>query len=263
MKNIIKISKKIRLKVCELSHQAKAAHLGSSLSCVDILSVIFFSNLFKFDIKKNTLDKFILSKGHAAAALYSCLALKNFISKTDLIKYGKNNSVYEEHPNKKINGVICSTGSLGHGLSFSCGVTLGEKITNRNNKNLVLLSDGECNEGSVWEAAGFASSKKLNNLIALIDFNNWQATGRSREIFGGEIKKKWKAFGWNTQEINGNNVKQIYGALKKAKKSKEKPTAIICNTIKGKGINFMEDDNNWHYRVPNLKELKIIKKILI
>ena len=263
MNKLIKISKKIRFTVCELSHKAKAAHLGSSLSCVDILSVIFFSNLLKFDIKKNTLDKFILSKGHAATALYACLALKGFISEKDLIKYGKNNSIYEEHPNKKINGVICSTGSLGHGLSFGCGVTLGEKIKKKNNKNLVLLSDGECNEGSVWEAAGFASSKKLNNLIALIDFNNWQATGRSKEIFGGEMKEKWKAFGWDIQEINGNDVNQVYRAIKKAKKSREKPTAIICNTIKGKGIKFMADDNNWHYRVPNSKEIKMIKKIII
>jgi transketolase len=171
--------------------------------------------------------------------------------------------VLEEHPNKKINGVICSTGSLGHGLSFGCGITLGEKINNLKNKNVVLLSDGECNEGSIWEAAGFASSKKLNNLIALIDFNNWQATGRSKEIFGGEMKKKWQAFGWNVMDINGNNTKQIYNALKKAKKSKKKPTAIICNTIKGKGIKFMEDNNNWHYRVPTKNELKVIEKILM
>ena len=262
MQNITKISNKIRFQVCKLSHQANAAHLGSALSCVDILSVIFFSDLFKFDIKKNSLDKFILSKGHAASALYSCLALKKFISFKQLNKYGKNNSFLEEHPNKKVNGVICSTGSLGHGLSFGCGITLGEKINNYNNKNIVLLSDGECNEGSVWEAAGFASSKKLNNLIALIDFNNWQATGRSKEIFGEKIKKKWQAFGWDVIDINGNNIRQIYNALKKAKKNKSKPTAIICNTIKGKGIKFMEDNNNWHYRIPNKEELEIIKKIL-
>ncbi len=263
MKNITKISNQIRFQTCKLSHQAKAAHLGSALSCVDILTVIFFSDLFKFDIRKNSLDKFILSKGHAAAALYSCLAFKKFISFKKLNEYGKNNSVLEEHPNKKINGVICSTGSLGHGLSFGCGITLGEKIKNLKNKNVVLLSDGECNEGSIWEAAGFASSKKLNNLIALIDFNNWQATGRSKEIFGGEMKKKWQAFGWNVMDINGNNTKQIYNALKKAKKSKKKPTAIICNTIKGKGIKFMEDNNNWHYRVPTKNELKVIEKILM
>ena len=251
----------MRYSVCEMSHYAKAAHLGSSLSCIDILTAVFFGNIFKF--KKNSLnsDKFILSKGHAAAALYSILAEKKYFDKSNLKKYGKNNSYFEEHPNIKIKGVICSTGSLGHGLSFGAGISLGEKLKKKNFKMIVLLSDGECNEGTVWEAAGFASAQNLKNLIVIVDDNKWQATGRSKFIVGGNLSKKWKSFGWNSFEINGNNINQLIKYLKKAKQS-NKPTAIIANTIKGKGIKFMEDDNNWHYRNPNKEELKNIKHLL-
>jgi len=254
------LSKKLRFEVCKMSHRANAAHLGSSLSCIDLLISIFFSNLFKIN-SKNKYDKFILSKGHAAAALYSVLSEKKIFSKKKLNLYGVKNSIYEEHPNSKINGVICSTGSLGHGLSFGVGISISEKIKNKNNKVIVLMSDGECNEGTVWEAAGFASAQKLSNLIAIVDYNKWQATGRSKEIMGGDMIKKWSAFGWETHNIDGHNYYQILNTLKKIKKSK-KPTVIIANTIKGKGIKFMEDDNNWHYRIPNSLELILIKKEL-
>ena len=224
----------------------------------------FFSNIFKFNIKNNLKgDKFILSKGHAAAAFYSVLAEKKYFPIKHLSKYGKNNSIYEEHPNSKINGVICSTGSLGHGLSFGIGISLAEKLENKKYKNIVLLSDGECNEGSVWEAAAFASAQKLNNLIVIVDSNKWQATGRTTDIVGGELFNKWKAFGWQTYRLNGNNINELLRYLKSSKSKKNnRPIAIIANTIKGKGINFMEDDNNWHYRIPNKEELKDIKKIL-
>jgi len=138
---------------------------------------------------------------------------------------------------------------------------LAEKIRNKNFKTIVLLSDGECNEGSVWEAAGFASAQKLNNLIVIVDYNKWQATGRTKSIVGGDLLKKWKSFGWNSFEINGHNINQILRTLVKAKKS-QKPTALVANTIKGKGIKFMEDDNNWHYRIPTKEELNKIKYIL-
>lgn len=259
---LTELAKKIRFSVCQMSHASKAAHLGSSLSCIDILIAIFFTGIFKFNLKNNLEgDKFILSKGHAAAALYSVLAEKKYFPKKNLKKYGKNNSIYEEHPNSRIKGVICSTGSLGHGLSFGAGIALSEKLKNKKFKTIVLLSDGECNEGSVWEAASFASAQKLNNLIALIDSNKWQATGRSHLISGGKLIKKWKAFGWQSYNIDGNNIEQIKSCLNKSKQS-NKPVAIVANTIKGKGIKFMEDDNNWHYRIPTINELKIIKKML-
>lgn len=264
MIKLIKLANKIRYRTCKMSHLSKAAHLGSSLSCIDILVTIFFSNIFKFNIKNNLKgDKFILSKGHAAAAFYSVLAEKKYFPIKHLSKYGKNNSIYEEHPNSKINGVICSTGSLGHGLSFGIGISLAEKLENKKYKNIVLLSDGECNEGSVWEAAAFASAQKLNNLIVIVDSNKWQATGRTTDIVGGELFNKWKAFGWQTYRLNGNNINELLRYLKSSKSKKNnRPIAIIANTIKGKGINFMEDDNNWHYRIPNKEELKDIKKIL-
>ena len=261
MNKLINLTKKIRYSVCKMSHNG-AAHLGSSLSCVDILVTIFFSGIFKFNQKKILLrDKFILSKGHAASALYSVLAYKNYFSKKQLLKYGKNSSYFEEHPNSKINGVICSTGSLGHGLSFGIGLAISDKLKKKNYKTVILMSDGECNEGTVWEAASFASAQNLSNIIVLIDHNKWQATGRTSEITGGNLIDKWLAFGWHTFDIDGNNVNDLKNVLKKAKKSK-KPVAIIANTIKGKGIHFMEDDNNWHYRIPNIEELNKIKILL-
>ncbi len=263
MKKFKYLANKLRYNICKMSHTAKAAHLASSLSCIDLLISIYFSNFFRFDygskdIKK---DKFILSKGHAAAALYSVFVEKGILSKSKLSLYGKNNSIYEEHPNSKIKGVVCSTGSLGHGLSFGIGISISNKLAKKKNKVVVLMSDGECNEGSVWEGVGFASAQNLSNIIVLIDNNNWQATGRSKEIFGGDLKKKWAAFGWKTQVINGHNFSEINLALKKAINS-NKPNAIIANTIKGKGIYFMEDNNNWHYRIPNKNELREIKNIL-
>ena len=262
MIKLLKLAKKLRYSVCVMSNRAKAAHLGSSLSCIDILTTIFFSNLFRFNIKNVSKgDKFILSKGHAAAALYSVLAEKKYFNKNNLKRYGKNNSLYEEHPNSKINGVICSTGSLGHGLSFGIGIAIAEKLKKTDNKVIVLLSDGECNEGTVWEAAGFASAQKLNNLIIIIDSNKWQATGRSNLIMGGKLIDKWKSFGWKGTEVDGNNINELCKKLKQNKYN-NRPTAIIANTIKGKGIDFMEDDNNWHYRIPNIKELGVIKGIL-
>ena len=262
MINLRKISNNIKYSVCKMSNMSKAAHLGSSLSCVDILVSVFFSNIFHFN-KKNYLkgDKFILSKGHAASALYSILAEKKYFKKKNLLKYGKNNSLYEEHPNFKVKGVICSTGSLGQGLSFGSGIALGEKIQNKKNKIIVLISDGECNEGSTWESAGFASAQKLNNIIVIVDNNKWQATGRTNLIFGGTLKNKWKSFGWTVEEINGHNHLELIKCFKKHEKTKL-PLAIVANTIKGKGIKFMEDDNNWHYRSPNNSEMKLIKKIL-
>ena len=262
MIRLLKLAKKLRYSVCMMSNRAKAAHLGSSLSCIDILTTIFFSKLFKFNIKNISKgDKFILSKGHAAAALYSILAEKKYFNKNNLKQYGRNNSFYEEDPNSKVKGVICSTGSLGHGLSFGIGIAIAEKIKRTNNKVIILLSDGECNEGTVWEAAGFASAQKLNNLIVIIDSNKWQATGRSNLIMGGKLINKWKSFGWKSTEVDGNNINELCKKLKQNKHN-NKPTAIIANTIKGKGIDFMEDDNNWHYRIPNIKELEVIKGIL-
>lgn len=259
------IAKQVRLKLLELIHESKTSHLGSSLSCIDILVAIYFSNNGlgpKVNDKKKLKNTFILSKGHAAPAFYAVLEKKNYISKKSLKTYCKPNSYLEEHPNIKINGVLVSSGSLGHGLSYAAGLALADKILKKKNKHFVLMSDGECNEGSVWEAAMFVAGKKLENIIAFIDCNNWQATERTNDILKFEpIKDKWISFGWNVMEINGHNFKEIEKCLAKLSKN-SRPTVIICRTVKGKGVSFMEDNNLWHYRSPNKDEFILAKKEL-
>ena len=261
------IASKIRAKLVEMSHKAKAPHLGSALSCVDILTVLYW-NILKIDPKnpdQAERDRFILSKGHAASALYATLAFKGFFPLEKLDTYAKNESCLAEHPGPKcVPGVEVATGSLGHGLPMGLGMALASKLKKEDFKIFVLMSDGECNEGSVWEAAMLASSKKLDNVTAIIDYNKWQATGRSQEVMALEpLKKKWEAFGWNTYEINGHNLEELNNTLKESlNKNNNKPTVIIANTIKGKGISFMEDDNNWHYRIPTEEEVEKAKEEL-
>ena len=251
IKKIKKISIRLRKLVIFLSYKKKTAHLGSALSCIDIISILYFKflKINNKNYKNKKRNYFILSKGHAALALYSCLFQKKIITKDQLLSFSDQNSIIEEHPNIKIPGVECSTGSLGHGLPFGCGLALNKAIYNKKNKVFVLLSDGECNEGSVWESFLFASQKKLNNLTIIIDKNKWQATGKSNEILDlNKLEKKLKEFNFTIFNIDGNDLIQLDNALKtKAKNTK----VIIANTIKGKGVSFMENDNNWHYRSPN------------
>jgi len=259
--NTIKLAAKLRYTAVQMSHRSKAAHLASSLSCIDILTVLY-EKILKINPRKKDYkrDRFILSKGHAAGALYTILAHKGFFNKNKLYSYGSKDSLLEEHPNPKLNGVEAPTGSLGHGLPVACGMALSAKILKLNFRTFVLLGDGECDEGTVWEAALFASSKKLNNLIVIVDFNGWQGIGRTKSILNlNPFSEKWKSFGWNVKKINGHNHKQLYNSLKK---KYSKPTAIIAKTTKGKGISFMEDDNNWHYRIPNINEVEKAKKEL-
>ena len=254
----LKFARKIRAQILRSSFEHQAAHLGSALSCVDILSVLFTSHLRNFDPENwNTSNDFlILSKGHAALALYACLKEKDFITERDLNSYSSAGSNLEEHPNSKIPGVHTASGSLGHGLSFGCGLALGQKLIGSERRVFVILSDGECNEGTVWEAAIFAIAKSLENLIVLVDNNGWQATGRIEETFGGiQIEDIFESFGWKTFSIDGHNYSQIDESLRLAYQFK-KPVAIICKTIKGKGVSFMEDNNNWHYKAPNEIELQ-------
>lgn len=255
------ISKVIRRRIVETSSKAKIPHLGSCLSCVDIIVYLYWIELNinpKMPEDPNR-DRFVLSKGHAAPALFQILAERGFFKKDDLKNFGVNGSFFHEHPPKPgiIKGIEAATGSLGHGFSMSIGMAISAKIQNKNYKTYTLLSDGECNEGSIWEGALLAPTMKLNNLFAIIDYNKWQATGRSKEIMSIEpFKEKWSAFGWHTQEINGHDFAELNSAFQNAHKEKYKPSIIIANTIKGKGVSFMEDDNNWHYRTPNEKEFK-------
>ena len=255
------LAKKLRMDVIEMSHRAKAAHLGSALSTIDILSVLYSSFLKIYDSENaeyEDRDRFILSKGHAATALYATLANFGIIDKKELLNYGKKGSLLEEHPSTKLSGVEASTGSLGHGLPIANGMSLSAKIKSKKFKVYVLMSDGECNEGSVWEAAMFASKNKLDNLTAIVDFNKWQATGRSQDVLQLDpLSDKWKSFGWDVTQIDGHSHKQITEAF--SAKTNGKPKLIIADTVKGKGVSFMEDDNNWHYRSPNEEEVMIAR----
>lgn len=246
-------SKKMRIQILIQSTLKKSGHLGGSLSCVEIINYIL-NNL----IKKNELDKFILSKGHCALALYAALYLKKNISKKNFESFLNVGSYYSEHPSPKIgkNLISFSTGALGHGLSFAAGCAYASKIKGQKSFYYVLLSDGECNSGTVWEAAMLASINKLDNLFAFIDYNKLQATGRSNDIMQLKpLKKKWENFGWKTLEIDGHDYTQIKTAVNKLNKFNNKPKIIIANTIKGKGFKLAENDNNWHYRSPTQDEL--------
>jgi len=268
-KDLNVISNNLRKEIIKTAAEAKIPHIGSCLSCLDLLVYLYWEKL-KINpnqpLDKNR-DRFLLSKGHGAPGLFQVLAERGFFEKKLLKEFGKPGSVFHEHPPKPgyIPGIEAATGSLGHGLPMAVGMALAEKINNLKFRTYVILSDGECNEGSIWEAALLASAKKLNKLTIFIDYNKWQATGRSQEIMSLEpLQEKWSSFGWDTIEIDGHNFEEIENSLKVLEQGK-KPSAIIAHTIKGKGISFMEDNNNWHYRIPNedelqsaLKELEII-----
>lgn len=264
---IKEISKKLRVRILETSSNARIPHLGSCLSCIDILTSLYWHtlNINPKEPLDPLRDRFILSKGHGAPALFQVLAERGYFPISRLEDFGKPGSVFHEHPPKPgfIPGIEAATGSLGHGLPMGLGMALANRIQNINSQVYALLSDGECNEGSIWEAALLAGSQKISSLTAIIDFNKWQATDRSQEVMALDpLVDKWRTFGWDAYEINGHEINQILNTLDKAKSNNSKPTAIIAHTIKGKGISFMEDDNNWHYRTPNKEELSnAIKEI--
>lgn len=262
MINSIQLAAQFRAKAVEMSHVAGAAHLASSLSCIDIVAVLYHSVLHidTLNPKWEERDRFILSKGHAATALYAALAYKGFLTDGDLKTYGQMGSLLEEHPSPKLPGVEAATGSLGHGLPCGCGMSLAGRIKGKQYRTFVLMSDGECNEGSVWEASMFAAAHKLGNLCAFVDFNKWQATGRSREVLALDpLVDKFKSFGWAVHEIDGHDHSQILNAVHDVSADRQTPTMVVAHTIKGKGISFMEDDNNWHYRIPTAEEVQLAK----
>lgn len=258
------IARRVRGNVVEMSHRAQAPHLGSALSCIDILVAAYWGSLRIDPASPDDpgRDRFILSKGHAASALYAVLAHRGFFSLARLVEYGADGSDLPEQPSPgALPGLEAATGSLGHGLSLGVGMALAARIQNHAYRVWVLLSDGECNEGSVWEAALFAAAQQLDGVTAIVDFNRWQATGRSTEVMALEpFVDKWRAFGWDAQEVDGHSLPELTTAL--AQPPTGRPRAIVARTVKGRGVSFMEDDNNWHYRVPSELEVQRARKEL-
>jgi transketolase len=261
--NLERIAAKLRGQVVAMSHEAGTPHLASALSCLDILAVAYWRVLRLDPARPDTpeRDRFILSKGHAATALYATLAERGFFPQSVLASYHRDGGPLAEHPGPHcVPGVEAATGSLGHGLSIGIGHALAARIHGNDARVYALLSDGECNEGSVWEGALFAAAQRLGHLCVVIDYNKWQATGRSNDTMAlAPLADKWSAFGWDTQEVNGHDLDALTSALRRVPSTSGKPVAIIAHTIKGCGISFMEDDNNWHYRIPTAQEVERAK----
>ncbi len=246
---------KIRRHSIEMTHRSHGSHIASILSVADIIAVLYndIANVNKNDPRMPERDRVILSKGHAGAAIYAALAEKGFFNVEELMTHYADGSRLSGHVSHKgVPGVEFSTGSLGHGLSVGVGMALAAKKDGRRSKVYVILGDGECDEGSVWEAAMFANHYKLFNLIAVIDHNKMQSLDYCENTIRlSPFADKWKAFGWNVFDIDGHNHEELRKAYSKAQLSKEKPSVIIANTIKGKGISFMENNILWHYRFPH------------
>jgi transketolase len=255
---VVNLAKNIRLRVLSMVHQAKASHVGSCLSIADIVAVLYGSvlNLRPSEPGWIERDRFILSKGHSAAAVYAALALRGFISEKELEHYGVSGSALMTHISHKINGVEFSTGSLGHGLPFATGKAMAAKKDKKSWKTFVLLSDGEMDEGSNWEAFMFAAHHKLDNLVAIIDYNKLQSLTTIANTLGLEpLANKLEAFGWSVKEVDGHNLTDIESLLRAAPWIFEKPSVLIAHTTKGKGVSFMQNKVEWHYKSPNAEQL--------
>ncbi len=264
---------KIRQDIIQAIYYGKSGHPGGSLSCADILAVLYFNEMNINPQKPDDLsrDRFVLSKGHASAALYSALAEREYYSKDDLITFRHIDSPFQGHPDmNKVPGVDMTTGSLGQGLSVANGMALASKMDKMGYRVYCLLGDGEIEEGQIWEAAMTSAKYKLDNLCVIVDCNGLQLTGKTEDIKNlglEDIEYKFKSFGFHTKIIDGHNIEQIMDGFSEAEQTKGVPTAIIAKTIKGKGISFMENDPAWHGKALNdeeykeaLEELNTIKK---
>ena len=254
-------AKKIRIGIIESVYRASSGHPGGSLSIADIMTYLYFEemNIDPKNPKAADRDRLVLSKGHAAPALYSTLANRGFFPVDDLRNLRQIDSYLQGHPDMKgTAGVDMTTGSLGLGISAACGMALSAKISDDKYRVYAILGDGECEEGQVWEAAMFASHYKLDNLCAFLDYNGLQIDGAVADVIGpAPFKEKFEAFGWNVIEIDGHNFDEIRSAAKVARETKGKPTMVVMNTVKGKGVSFMENKTNWHGSAPNEEQYNL------
>jgi transketolase len=254
------MAREIRKTTITMIYKAQSGHPGGSLSISDILAVLYYNEL---NIRPDQphwkeRDRVILSKGHCCPALYSVLALKGYYLFEETNTLRKMGSILQGHPDmKKVPGIDMTTGSLGQGLSVGIGMALGIRADNFPSRVFVILGDGETNEGQVWEAAACASKYKLDNLIAIVDCNGLQNDGSTSDILpSGDMREKWKSFGWEVIDINGHDIEQILEAFEKARQSSGKPVCVLARTIKGKGISFMENITDWHGKAPDESQYK-------
>lgn len=255
----------------EMTHLSHGSHIASILSVSDVVAVLYndVANISPQSAKDDNRDRIVLSKGHAGAAIYAALAEKGFFPREELKTHYADGSRLSGHVSHKgIPGVEISTGSLGHGVCMAAGIALNAKLENKDYCTFAIVGDGECDEGSVWEMALFANQFKLNKLVVIVDSNKMQSLDYCENTLAlAPFAEKWKAFGWNVIDIDGHNHDEIRDALTRAKNSEDKPTVIIANTVKGKGISFMEFNILWHYRFPHegeeydtaIKELNAVK----
>jgi len=257
-------SANVRKLILETVHFANAGHVGGPLSVTDLLVALYFKimNINPEDPNWKNRDRFVLSKGHSALALYTVLALKGYLPVEELKTFDKIDSRLQAHPDMNVlPGLDMSTGSLGQGISAAVGMALGAKLSGKRFKTYCIIGDGESQEGQVWEAADVAVRYGLDNLLVFMDYNKlqqygWEAPDKSREMPIYSPENKWSAFGWNVLTINGHNFEEIAGACQKAQAVKGKPTVVIANTVKGKGVSFMENAYLWHSKVPTDQELE-------
>lgn len=254
----------VRRQTLEMIASAGKGHIAGAFSSTDILVTLYYAGILRFDPKKpgwDKRDRFILSKGHSAAALYAILADLGYFPLSELPNYQKKGCILAGHPHRRIPGIEADTGSLGHGLGIAAGLALSAKMAKKDFLAFVLLGDGECCEGSVWETAMFASRHKLNNLIAIIDKNSLCSTDFIKDCVVMEpLDKKWEAFGWEVTVVNGHSFKELLSCLGNLRKRKsDKPLMVIANTTKGKGVSFMEGNPAWHHSVPQGRELEIAR----
>ena len=256
-----KIAKKIRMDTIKMIYKVKSGHPGGALSIADILAVLYFDEMH-VDVKNPQMpdrDRFVLSKGHAATSLYAALAAKEYFAREELWTLRQYQSILQGHPDMKVTpGLDMSSGSLGQGLSIANGMALAAKLQKKEFRVYAILGDGELDEGQIWEAAMTAPQFRLDNIVAIIDQNGFQINGTTDDVMKvASIEDKFQAFGWNVLSIDGNDISAIKDAFQKAKNCKDRPTAIVAKTLKGKGVSYMEDRCEWHSGVPTEEQYQL------